>query len=200
SHELRTPLGSLRGWLVAAQDGVVALDPELVSSLLEETLLLQHLVDDLGDLALADAGQLRLEPVEVDLGALLRHVAATGVGRVTVVADEDPVLVADPIRLRQIVGNLVANAVRHTPPDGRITLTARADGRDVLIEVTDSGAGIPPEDLPHVFDRFWRADKSRSRRTGGSGLGLAIVRQLVEAHGGAIAAASTPGVGTTFTA
>jgi two-component system sensor histidine kinase BaeS len=199
SHELRTPLGTLRGWLVAAQDGVAALDPELVSSLLEETLLLQHLVDDLGDLALADAGQLRLEPVELNLGALLRHVAAAGGGRATVVADQNLLLVVDPIRLRQVVGNLVANAVRHTPPDGQITLSARSDGQDVLIEVADSGTGIPPEDLPHVFDRFWRADKSRSRRTGGSGLGLAIVRQLVEAHGGEISAASTPGAGTTFT-
>ena len=199
SHELRTPLGTLRGWLIAAQDGVAELDPELVSSLLEETLLLQHLVDDLGDLALADAGQLSLEPVELDLGALLRHVAAAGGGRATVVVDQDLLLVADPIRLRQIVGNLVANAARHTPPDGQITLSARSDGQDVLIEVADTGDGIPPEELPYVFDRFWRADKSRSRRTGGSGLGLAIVRQLVEANGGVVAVASTPGAGTTFT-
>jgi signal transduction histidine kinase len=199
SHELRTPLGTLRGWLVAAQDGVADLDSELVSSLLEETLLLQHLVDDLRDLAMVDAGQLRLEPVELDLGALLRHVVAAGGGRATVAADQDLLLVADPIRLRQIIGNLVANAVRHTPPDGRITVSARCDGQDVFIEVADSGVGIPPEELPHVFDRFWRADKSRSRRTGGSGLGLAIVRQLVEAHGGTVAAASTPGEGTTVT-
>ncbi len=199
SHELRTPLGTIRGWLVAAHDGVADLDRDLVSSLLEETLLLQHLVDDLGDLALADAGQLRLDPVELNLGELLRHVAAAGGGRATVEAPPDLFLVADPMRLRQAVGNLLANAERHTPPGGRITLSARPSGSVVIVDVTDTGPGIPAADLPHVFDRFWRADKSRNRRTGGSGLGLAIVRQLVEAHGGEAQVTSTPGAGSTFT-
>ncbi|HET6504875.1 MAG TPA: HAMP domain-containing sensor histidine kinase [Amycolatopsis sp.] len=199
SHELRTPLGTIRGWLVAAHDGVADLDAELVSSLLEETLLLQHLIDDLRDLSLADAGQLRLEPVELNLGELLRHVAAAGGGRATVDAPPELFLVADPMRLRQAVGNLVANAERHTPPDGRIAVSARRNGSDVVIDVSDTGPGIPAADLPHVFDRFWRADKSRNRRTGGSGLGLAIVRQLVEAHGGVVRVTSTPGAGSTFT-
>lgn len=199
SHELRTPLGTIRGWLVAAHDGLADLDRELVSSLLEETVLLEHLVDDLGDLALADAGQLRLEPVEVNLGDLLRHVAASGDGRVTVEAPAELPLVADPVRLRQVVGNLVANAERHTPADGRITVSARQDGSWVVVAVADTGSGIAAEDLPHVFDRFWRAEKSRSRRTGGSGLGLAIVRHLVEAHGGTVGVTSTLGVGSTFT-
>ena len=199
SHELRTPLGTIRGWLVAAHDGVADLDSELVSSLLEETLLLQHLVDDLRDLALADAGQLRLDPVELNLGELLRHIAAAGGGRATVEAPPDLFLVADPMRLRQAVGNLVANAERHTPPGGRITLSARRTGSAVVVDVTDTGPGISAADLPRVFDRFWRADKSRNRRTGGSGLGLAIVRQLVEAHGGEVRVTSTPGTGSTFT-
>ncbi|NEC17037.1 sensor histidine kinase, partial [Streptomyces parvus] len=130
-----------------------------------------------------------------------------------------PALSADPVRLRQAVGNLVSNAVRHTPEGGRVTLRAYVAGRHasgpdaseegcgttvtggggtVVIEVTDTGSGIPADDLPHVFDRFWRAEKSRSRRTGGSGLGLAIVRKLVEAHGGTAEATSTEGEGSTF--
>ena len=199
SHELRTPLSTIKGWLIAANDGVADLDAELVSSLLEETQLLQHLVDDLRDLALADAGRLRLEPVELDLGELLRHIAAAGGGRAEVAAAPELRVVADPMRLRQAVGNLVANAERHTPPEGRITLRAYQSGSEVLVEVADTGPGIAEADLPSVFDRFWRADKSRNRRTGGSGLGLAIVRQLVEAHGGEVSVTSTLGAGTTFT-
>ena len=142
SHELRTPLGTIRGWLVAAHDGVAELDAALVSSLLEETLLLQHLVDDLRDLALADAGRLRLEPVELDLGELLRHMAVSAGDRVSVDAPQELVLVADPIRLRQSVGNLLANAERHTPPGGRITVSARRAGPTVVVDVTDTGPGI----------------------------------------------------------
>ncbi|WP_440900208.1 sensor histidine kinase, partial [Actinosynnema sp.] len=106
---------------------------------------------------------------------------------------------ADPVRLRQVLDNLVANALRHVPPGGRVEVTAEHEGDDVVIKVADTGTGITPEDLPHVFDRFWRAEKSRSRRTGGSGLGLAIVRKLVEAHGGTVSATSEPGKGSTFT-
>jgi len=197
SHELRTPLGNIRGWLVAAQDGVADLDTALVESLLEETLVLQHLVDDLQDLAAADAGELRLRPEPVDAAELLNQIAASA--QATVVTSGDLRLRADPVRLRQAVGNLVANAVRHTPPDGEITLRAHRAGDEVVIEVADTGSGIAPEDLPHVFNRFWRADRSRSRATGGRGLGLAIARQLVEAHGGTVSVASTLGAGTTFT-
>lgn len=199
SHELRTPLGTVRGWLIAAQDGVVDLDPELVASLLEETGLLHHLVDDLRDLALVDSGELRLEPVELNLGDLLRHVASASSDRATVEAPADLLVVADPVRLRQAVGNLVANAERHTPDDEPITVSAYAGEPGIVVEVTDTGPGIAEEELPHVFERFWRADKSRNRRTGGSGLGLAIVRQLVEAHGGEVTVTSTPGAGSTFT-
>lgn len=106
---------------------------------------------------------------------------------------------ADPLRLRQVIGNLVGNAVRHTPSGGRISLTCRHLGDEVRIEVRDTGSGIAPEDLPHIFDRFWRAEKSRNRRTGGSGLGLSIARKLTEAHGGTITVRSTLAEGTTFT-
>ncbi|MGW3214781.1 sensor histidine kinase [Streptomyces parvus] len=231
AHELRTPLSNIRGWLEAAQDGLADPDPAFVSSLLEEAVLLQHIIDDLQDLAAADAGALRLHPEPVEVRELLGQVAAahqaraenTGVTLAVTAPAPGPALNADPVRLRQAVGNLVSNAVRHTPEGGRVTLRAYVAGRDasgpyapgpnaseegcgtavtgggtVVIEVTDTGSGIPADDLPHVFDRFWRAEKSRSRRTGGSGLGLAIVRKLVEAHGGTAEATSIEGEGSTF--
>lgn len=233
AHELRTPLSNIRGWLEAAQDGLADPDPAFVASLLEEAVQLQHIIDDLQDLAAADAGVLRLHPEPVEAGELLGQVAAAhqaraenaGVTLTVAAAERGPTLHADPVRLRQAVGNLVSNAVRHTPEGGRVTLHAygcetgdgasRGSGSEpedgappgdgaepidgsVVIEVTDTGSGIPAEDLPHVFDRFWRAEKSRNRRTGGSGLGLAIVRKLVEAHGGTVNARSTEGTGSTF--
>ncbi|MGA5045782.1 sensor histidine kinase [Streptomyces arboris] len=213
AHELRTPLSNIRGWLEAAQDGLADPDPAFVSSLLEEAVQLQHIIDDLQDLAAADAGVLRLHPEPVRIGELLSQVAAAHQARaetagvtLTVVAEAGVVLDADPVRLRQAVGNLVSNAVRHTPAGGTVTLRAYGDGggsesaaRWVVIEVADTGTGIPAGDLPYVFDRFWRAEKSRSRRTGGSGLGLAIVRKLTEAHGGTAGATSTEGEGSAFT-
>lgn len=113
--------------------------------------------------------------------------------------DGEPWLDADPLRMRQALGNLVSNALRHTPASGTVTLSARRDGDGITLAVADTGTGIAPDDLPHVFDRFWRAEKSRSRRTGGSGLGLPIVRHLVAAHGGTVEAASEPGIGSLFT-
>ncbi|MEU4701916.1 sensor histidine kinase [Nonomuraea dietziae] len=206
SHELRTPLSNLRGWLEAVQDGVAELDPALIASLVEEILLLQHIVDDLQELALADAGKLRLHVEPVHLGDLLDQVATAHRGRaeaagltLTTMVTDDPPLTADPVRLRQAIGNLVTNSLRYTPRGGHITLGARQDGDQVVVEVTDTGIGIRAEYLPHVFDRFWRAEKSRNRQTGGSGLGLAIVRNLAEAHGGTATVASVPGVRTTFT-
>ncbi|WP_214325121.1 sensor histidine kinase [Nonomuraea sediminis] len=206
SHELRTPLSNLRGWLEAAQDGVAELDPTLIASLVEEILLLQHIVDDLQELALADAGKLRLHLEPVHLGDLLDQVTTAHRGRaeaagltLTTEVTGDPPLTADPVRLRQAIGNLVTNSLRYTPRSGHITLSARQDGDHILIEVTDTGIGIRAEHLPHVFDRFWRVEKSRNRQTGGSGLGLAIVRNLAEAHGGTATVTSVPTVRTTFT-
>ncbi|MGW2565776.1 sensor histidine kinase [Streptomyces sp. NPDC001537] len=206
AHELRSPLTNIRGWLEVTRDGVVDADPALLGSLHEEALVLQRIIDDLQDLAAADAGTLRLhrEPVRAD--ELLDQVAAAhrvaaGAAGVTVRTEQhgNPWLDADPVRMRQALGNLVSNALRHTPPDGTVTLAARRDGEDVVFTVTDTGTGIAPDDLPHVFDRFWRAEKSRSRRTGGSGLGLPIVRHLVAAHGGTAVAACEPGAGAVFT-
>ncbi|WP_433891137.1 sensor histidine kinase [Streptomyces sp. CA-111067] len=216
AHELRTPLSNIRGWLEAAQDGLAEPDPAFVASLLEEAVQLQHIIDDLQDLAAAEAGALRLhlEPVRVD--ELLGQVAAAHQGRaetagVTLVVAGPPeggawpaefdTFDADPVRLRQAVSNLVSNALRHTPPGGTVTLRARAAGPpgEIVLEVADTGSGISAQDLPHVFDRFWRADKSRTRSTGGSGLGLPIVLKLAEAHGGTAGVTSTVGEGSVFT-
>ncbi|MEU6220468.1 HAMP domain-containing sensor histidine kinase [Streptomyces sp. NPDC047022] len=206
AHELRTPLTTIRGWLEATQDGVLSAEDEVTASLLEETLLLQHIVDDLQVLAASDAGTLELHLEYVEAGTILEH-AATAYGghaqsagvALEVCAKDDVWVFADPLRLRQIVGNLVSNALRHTPAGGTVSLRSRRKGKTVLIEVADTGSGIAPDDLPRVFDRFWRAERSRSRRTGGSGLGLAIVRQLVEAHEGEVTVTSTLGAGTVFT-
>ncbi|MFE3588014.1 sensor histidine kinase [Streptomyces niveus] len=214
AHELRTPLSNIRGWLEAAQDGLADPDPAFVSSLLEEAVQLQHIIDDLQDLGAADVGALRLHPERVYADELLGQVAAayqgpaeTGGVTLTVAAPKPgppgPTLYADPVRLRQAVSNLVSNAVRHTPSGGRVSLrsyrTGPGHGDEVALEVSDTGAGIPADDIPHVFDRFWRAEKSRNRSTGGSGLGLAIVLKLAEAQGGTASVVSTEGKGSVFT-
>ncbi|MEU0027323.1 HAMP domain-containing sensor histidine kinase [Streptomyces sp. NPDC006335] len=206
AHELRTPLTNIRGWLEVTRDGVVDPNPALLASLHDEALVLQRVIDDLQDLADADAGTLRLHPEPVRCDELLQQVAAAhrvaaDAARVELRTDVDgePWLDADPVRMRQALGNLVSNALRHTPAGGTVTLSARRDGDDIVLEVVDTGTGIAPDELPHVFDRFWRAEKSRSRRTGGSGLGLPIVRHLLAAHGGTVAAASEPGTGSVFT-
>ena len=170
-------------------------------------MLLQRLVTDLQDLAQADAGQLALVRIPTDLGSLIEQ-AATMIQPqardkdLTVVAeapDELPLVDADPERVAQILRNLLSNAIAHTPPGGTVTLTAELRDNEVAVTVSDTGAGIPAEHLPHVFDRFYRVDKSRTRQTGGAGLGLAIVRQLVVAHGGSVWVESTPGQGSAFT-
>ncbi|MFD9703743.1 sensor histidine kinase [Lentzea sp. NPDC059081] len=200
AHELRTPLGNITGWLEATQDGLAEPDPHLVGMLLDESLLLQRLVDDLHDLAQADAGTLRLHPEPIALDDVVDQVVTAQQNReILLRAETTPVhLTADPVRLRQALGNLVANAVRYTPPGGEVVVKLFQDGENAVLEVRDTGTGIAPGDLPHVFDRFWRADKSRSRSTGGSGLGLAITRHLVEAHGGTVSVTSVLGRGSTF--
>lgn len=207
AHELRTPLTDLRCHLEALQDGVVDITPETLATLHAEVTHLQSLVEDLGDLARAEARQLTLAPEVVDVGALLMQVHRQAVPRATAlqIALDDVTAPAgimawvDPGRLRQVVTNLLDNALVHTPAGGRIHLGASAADGLVTITVSDTGAGIPPEHWPHVFDRFYRVDPSRSRTTGGVGLGLAIARQLVEASSGRIAVASEPARGTTFT-
>jgi two-component system sensor histidine kinase BaeS len=206
AHELRTPLANLRGYLEALTDGVIEPDGNLFRSLHEETLLQQRIVDDLQTLALAEAGRLAYLWVRTDLVELLEtcvtahHAVAVGARVTLAVESAGPVCaLADVDRLRQVVGNLVTNAVRHSPPGGRVVLTAEADGDEAVIQVIDSGSGIPDADLPRVFDRFWRADGARGRGTGGNGLGLAIARQIVLDHRGRIDVHSRLGAGSTFT-
>ena len=206
AHELRSPLTNIRGWLEVTRDGFVEPDPALLGSLHEEAMVLQRVIDDLQDLAAADAGTLRLhrEPVRVEdlfdqVAAAYRVTADTAGVVLLTKADRTLWLDADPVRMRQVLGNLVSNALRHTPVDGTVTLTAWREGDRAVLTVTDTGTGITPENLPHVFERFWRADQSRSRRTGGSGLGLSIVRDLAAAHDGTVEATSEPGTGSVFT-
>ena len=206
AHELRTPLTNIRGYLEAAKDGLVQPDGALVDNLYEEALLLNRLVNDLQELALAEAGQLHLEPQSVQLGDVVRttievlspHAEARDVALIVRVPDDLPMVQADLYRVGQVLRNLLNNALDFTPPGGQVTVTASPDGEWVNIQVRDTGPGIAPEHLPYVFDRFYRADPSRSRATGGAGLGLAIVKQLVEAHGGRVWAESTLGAGATF--
>ncbi|GAB2847349.1 ATP-binding protein [Lentzea nigeriaca] len=199
SHELRTPLGTMRGWLVAAQEGVAEVDADLLELLLQETLVLQQLVEDLQELAAADAGALSLHPEPMDAAELLAGIAAAHQVDLDVPAGQELRLTADPVRLRQVVRNLVVNAVQHTPADGRVAVGGRVEGDEVVLTVSDTGHGIAADDLPHVFERFWRADRSRARATGGRGLGLAIAKHYVLAHKGTITVTSEVGEGTTFT-
>jgi signal transduction histidine kinase len=213
AHELRTPLHIIQGNLEGVLDDVYEPTDEHIQATLEETQQLSRLVDDLRTLSLAEAGQLPLVWEPVDVSELLTdaHTSFSGQAEAAdldlrVEADSDlPTITGDVGRLDQVLGNLIANAIRHTPPGGSITLeaeaiasaSARSDG--VRIRVRDTGEGIPAEDLPYVFDRFWKGDRSRSRAGGaGSGLGLAIARQLVQVHGGTICVESKVGQGTTF--
>jgi two-component system, OmpR family, sensor histidine kinase BaeS len=204
AHELRNPLVTIHGTLEAIQDGVYVPSPEVIESMIEETDLLRRIVNDLQDLAAIDAGTLRVECRNIDLVELCsslveaHRAVAPGIG-VAAVASEPVSAFADPDRVRQIVGNLLSNAIRHTPVDGTVTVSILNSGVNALIEVADSGIGIAPEELTHVFERLWRADSSRSRGTGGSGLGLSIARGLARAQAGDISARTSVGRGTTFT-
>ncbi|WP_239459908.1 sensor histidine kinase [Nocardioides daejeonensis] len=211
AHELRTPLSNLRGYLEAGRDGVLERDVAWTASLLEEAIVLQHVVDDLAVLAQADAGRLEVRrlpgdvvvTVDAALAAMRGQADARGV---TLVRRGLPVASAahDPLRIRQVLANLLSNAVRHSPPGAEVSVAVEEERGDddrpwVRIEVADRGEGIAPEHLAQVFERFFRADPSRARETGGSGLGLAIVERLVAAHGGSVAAGHRVGGGAVLT-
>ena len=209
AHELKTPLAVIQGNLEGMLDGVVDTDKAQIESLFEETFRLNRLINDLRDLSLAEAGQLSLERVPADINKTV----ARAVGLVKRLADKKglvvecslgtlPVLEADAGRLSQVWYNLLTNAVRYSDPGGRImvaTTTETRDRRDwVKMSVCDTGQGIAAEDLPYIFDQFYRADKSRNRKSGGTGIGLAIVKQLVEIHGGSVRVESRTGEGSCF--
>ncbi len=206
AHELRTPLSNLKGYLEAVRDGVKQPDSETIRSLEEEATLLSRLIDDLQELSLAEAGALKLNRQSKNIGELIQKTAASvqaqaatkGVSIASDLPDKLPLVNIDSQRIGQVLRNLLENAIVHTGKGDSITVAARQWGSWVEVSVTDTGEGIPPEDLPNIFERFYRVDKSRTRATGGSGLGLTIARRLVEAHGGKINARSEPGKGSCF--
>jgi signal transduction histidine kinase len=192
AHELRAPLTNLRCELESIQDGLMEATTERIGSLHDEVMHLSALVDDLQDLSLADAGKLEIDAQRVNVAAVVRRARGAAV---TFEGSDEVTAVGDARRVVQIVTNLISNAVAAHATQIRVTW--EASGPEVVIRVIDNGIGIEAEDLPHIFERFYRVDSSRSRATGGAGLGLAIVQQLVLAHGGRVWAESTPGAGTT---
>jgi signal transduction histidine kinase len=209
-HDLQTPLASIRAILEALADGVVD-DPESVRRYLQtaqrDVRSLSLLIDDLFQMAQIDAGGLRLDLAPSSLSDLISDTlesfsalaAQQGVTlEGSAAPDVDPVQMDTP-RIGRVLNNLVGNALRHTPAGGRVEVHAQRHGSRVEVLVADSGAGIPPEDIPYVFERFYRGEKSRSRATGGAGLGLAIARGIIQAHGGEIRLESSPAGGTRFT-
>jgi signal transduction histidine kinase len=201
THELRTPLSIVRGRAEGIMDGVYPGDKEHVAPMLEAARTLERLIEDLRTLALADAGGLTLRREEVDLPLLVHETLATfeapagegGIQLVAEIAGDLPVISADPGRLQSVLSNVISNAIRHTPPGGSVRVIMSRSGDAIEVAVSDTGEGIAPEVLPHVFDRFVKTPGSP-----GSGLGLAIARDLVVAHGGQIEATSPPSAGTTI--
>jgi signal transduction histidine kinase len=207
AHELRTPLSNVRGYLEALRDGVVEPTPETIASVYEEAMLLNRLVDDLQELAMAEAGQLHLvcEPLDIH-EVISKAVQSLGsearekeVDLVTEIPDDLPLVAADGERLGQVLRNLLKNAIHNTPQGGEIKVQACTIDSQVEVSVQDNGIGISAEHLPYVFERFYRVDQSRARETGGTGLGLAIVKQLVEAQGGHVGIDSAVESGTRVT-
>ncbi len=207
AHELRTPLSNIRGYLEAIRDDVIKSDVDTIRSLDEEAMLLSQLVDDLQELSLAEAGELKLICQTEDIAELIKQTMATaqvqakvkGVSVSIELPDMLPAVNIDSRRISQVLRNLMDNAVAHTAKGGTITVAARQQDNYVEVAVTDTGEGLPAEDLPNIFERFYRVDKSRARATGGSGLGLTIAKRLVEAHGGKIEVQSELGKGSHFT-
>lgn len=206
AHELRNPLATLRGQLELLQDGKISYDRETADSLMEDALMLSRIVEDLRQLSLVDAGQLEfeLQPVEPpkilgDVFSRFEHEASgRGVKLELDPTPDLPAIKADPVRLAQVLGNIVANSIAHTESGDSVRLGAVPSEGAVEFTVADTGAGLSPEELPHIFDRFYRTDKSRARATGGAGLGLSIAKGLVEAQGGRIWAESEGGKGTSI--
>jgi len=206
AHELRTPLSNIRGYLEAVNDGVMKPDAAAIKSLNEEAGRLAHLVDELQELSLAESGELKLACQAEDISRLIdqamlatqAQVTAKGISLSADFREELPPVNIDSQRIAQVLHNLLDNAIAHTDRGGSVTISAVRQGTGIEVAVTDTGEGIPAEDLPNIFERFYRVDKSRARATGGSGLGLTITKRLVEAHGGIITVQSQPGKGSRF--
>ena len=207
AHELRTPLSNIQGYLEAVKDGLLQPDSATIETIYQQVLHLAHLVEDLRLVALAEAGALRLNREPGSLADVLHRsveaVRPRAEGKGVVVSLDVPpafpLVEMDRTRVAQVVANLLENALQHTPEGGKVAVLAEViETTRARVTVADTGEGIPHDELPHVFERFYRVDPSRSRATGGVGLGLTIAKQLVEAHGGAIRAESTPGKGSRF--
>ncbi len=206
AHELRTPLSNIRGYIEAVRDRVIEPDEETVATLDAEALLLSRLVDDLQEISMVEAGQMKLDIQPEDITELLSHttdamrtMASAHLITLELRTHDSLSLVAiDYHRISQVLRNLLDNAIAHTREGGHITVEAVPRSGYVEVSISDDGAGIAEHDLPYLFDRFYRADRSRTRATGGRGLGLTISKGLVEAHGGTISVTSTPGAGSRF--
>ena len=210
SHDLRTPLSAIRGYVEGLQDGIVS-EPQKVKRYLEvlhsKAIYLERLINDLFWLAKLEAGQLEMNYVQVGATNFLNELSAkfagdfhaAGIFFSSQIAADLPEIKVDKGRIEQVLNNLVANALSYTSAGGKVTLEVRLKGAEILVSLTDNGAGIEPADLPYIFDRFYRGDKARSSVKGGTGLGLSIARQIIEAHGGHIWVESTPGEGSSFT-
>jgi signal transduction histidine kinase len=207
AHELRTPLSNIQGHVEAIRDGLLPAEPATFDSIYEEVLLLARLVEDLQELTLAEAGQLTLLRQSADVVEIARRAAvaaqppaeARGLTIETDFPPQQAIAEVDPERIGQVLRNLLSNAITHTSEEGHITVSLKDEDHELRVTVADTGGGIPPEDLPYVFERFYRVDRSRVRATGGAGLGLTIARRLVEAHGGTISVESELGKGSRFT-
>jgi len=204
AHDLRTPLTVIAGYIESMRDGVLQPTPQRLDLIYQEIERLQKMVSDLRMLSQADAGELNLYPRPIQPLALLRRAASlfqhhadqAGVRLRVEEGTETRLIRVDEDRMMQVMDNLISNALRYTPPGGEVTLRVREEPERVILEVEDTGSGIPPEELPRIFERFQRVDTSRHSESGGSGLGLAIVKALVEAQGGKVVAESEVGKGT----
>ncbi|AAW39669.1 sensor histidine kinase [Dehalococcoides mccartyi] len=210
AHELRTPLTVIEGTVDGILDGVFEADAQHLTTIKEESATLTRLIKDLRDISLAESGKLKLEMTQLDIADIIRRQAK----QASILAKDKSIallsdipanlstVTGDATRLNQITANLLSNALRHTPAGGQISLSLKnmlyRDKPGIMVSVTDNGEGIPPADLPHIFDRFYRVNTSRARSEGGSGLGLAIVKEMAEAHGGYVWAESLLGKGSTF--
>ncbi len=209
AHELKTPLTLIQGNLEAILDGIVKPNPKQIAALHTETMLLNRLVNDLRDLTLAQAGQLKLQKKPIDLNGLTRNVIESiqpmlsekNIRMTVSIPSRLPQIIADPDRITQVLYNLIGNALRYTPEDGKIEVSVKISpgtASELTVYVSDTGEGIPDKDLPYVFNHFYRVDQARTRTKGGTGVGLAIVKHLVEAHNGNVGVESTKGRGSTF--
>ncbi|GFP24104.1 two-component system, OmpR family, phosphate regulon sensor histidine kinase PhoR, partial [Candidatus Hakubella thermalkaliphila] len=206
AHEFRTPLTTIRGYVESILDGVKKPDQDILGRIEAETERLTTLISDLQELSRAESGKLSLEKKPVDLNVLVEEVfpkfeKEIAEKEIQVETDLDrglPLALVDERRIGQVLENILNNGIKYNYQKGRVRVNTREEGEGVRLTIADTGQGISPQDLPYIFERFYRGDKSRSRHTGGTGIGLSIARNLVEAHWGTISVQSQPGQGSTF--